>query len=118
MTMSSPGKYDLDLYRGDSSEWTFKLWNRDSQGVQTEVDLTGATVAAEIRDKPGGQTVITLNCVVALPNTIYVKLTPAMWSVNLKGGAWDLEVTNASGVHTYIAGRVTVTPDVTNLSTV
>jgi hypothetical protein len=112
--VANPGRYDLELYRGDTYAWTFKLWDRDENGTQTATDLTGATVEAEIRDKPGGATVVHLVCVVTLPNIIDVSLTEDMWLNAPKMGAWDLEVTSAGGVHTYLAGKVLVTQDVTN----
>jgi len=111
------GKYDLVLYRGDSYTRRVRLWEDD---LKTDpVDLTGATVAAEFRDKSGGTNVVALDCTITLPNIIDVSITPDMWVGAPTSGAWDLEVTYASGaVITYLAGKVTVTPDVTNSTVV
>jgi hypothetical protein len=109
-----PGTFDLDLYRGDSYTWRFVLWADDAK--TQPVDLAGATVAAEARDKPGGLNIVAFDCVVTPPNIIDVDLTAAMWAgVTVGTKAWDLEVTMADGeVRTVVAGKVTVTGDVTN----
>lgn len=111
----TPGKYDLTLYRGDTWKATFNLFTTDDSDVSTPVDLTGATVEAEFRDKPGGATTVALETVVTLPNSIAVELTPELWTGAPNAGAWDLEVTYPSGdVQTVVAGTVKVTADVTN----
>jgi hypothetical protein len=113
----TPGVYPLSLYRGDSYEWQFVLWQDELKTLP--VDLTGSTVEAEIRDKAAGQNVAALTCVVTLPNIIDVELPTALWTApGLPAtGVWDLEVTAPDGtVSTYVAGKVTVTADVTNSS--
>jgi nitrogen fixation protein FixH len=112
----TPGNYNLGLYRGDSYQWEFHLWQDATK--TTAVDLTGATVEAEIRDKPGGSTVFALTTTVTLPNVIDVEMPAALWAAfALTAGVWDLEVTAPDGtVSTYVAGKVTVTADVTNSS--
>ena len=108
----TPGKYDLALYRGDSYSWRFQLW-RDPGRTQP-LDLTGALVAAEIRDKPGGLTIVVLTCVVTLPNIVDVDLDAEAWVAAPMAGVWDLEVTMPDGtVQTPVAGKVSVTADVT-----
>ena len=52
----TPGKFDLKLYRGDSYMWRVTLYS-DTAGT-VPIDLTGATVAAQFRDKPGGVVVV------------------------------------------------------------
>ena len=109
----TPGKFNLDLYRGDSYAWRFILWADDAQTVP--VDLTGATVAAEIRDKSAGTHIVDLDVVVTQPNIVDVAMTPTMYDTCPSKGVWDLQVAFADGqVHTPVAGAVTVTPDVTD----
>lgn len=110
-----PGDYPLDLYRGDSYSWQFKIWT-DQALPPTAADLTGVTAKAEVRDTPGGLLLATLTCTITLPNTILVKLPAALWTgLNRKQAAWDLQLTYADlSVVTIIAGAVTVTPDVTD----
>lgn len=109
----TPGSYPLELYRGDSYAWRFVLWNDSAQTDPT--DLTGATAAAEIRDKPAGTTIVSTTCVVVAPNNIDVTLSPEDCALCPLKGAWDLEVTFPDGaVRTVVAGAVTVTADVTH----
>ena len=109
----TPGKFPLKLYRGDSYAWRVSLYSDTAGSVP--FDLTGATVAAQIRDKPGGEQLVDLGCTVELPNVVDVELTPAMWAdSDATKGAWDLQVTTGDGqVLTVLAGAVTVTTDVT-----
>jgi len=110
----TPGDYPLKLYRGDSYKWRFVVW-ADKDKTQPS-DLTGAEAAAQIRDKPGGTLLMTLTCVIELPNVINVSLAAGMWPVSVtKNASWDLELTYPDGeVDTIIAGKVTITIDVTN----
>jgi hypothetical protein len=109
----TPGKYNLDLYRGDSYAARFVLWQDDASTIP--VDLTGATVAAEIRDKSAGLKIVELDVTVTVPNIVDVYMTPDMYTDCPAKGVWDLQVTFADGqVHTPIAGAVTITPDVTD----
>lgn len=109
----TPGKFDLDLYRGDSYAWRFILWQDAAQTIPT--DLAGATVAAEIRDKSAGNKIVELTVVATMPNIVDVSMTPTMYADCPAKGVWDLQVTFPDGqVHTPIAGQVTVTADVTD----
>ena len=107
-----PEKYDLNLYRGDSYGWQFILWQDTEKTVP--VNLTDATVASEIRNKPDGLTIVSLTCNVVLPNTVEVLMDPDMYDSLPIRGVWDLEVTFPDGeVLTPIAGDTIITPDVT-----
>lgn len=110
-----PGKFDLDLYRGDTYRWRFQLW-MDADKTQP-TDLAGITTKAEIRPKPmGNQWVVEMPTTVELPNAIIMQLT-ADASKKLASGkwAWDLQLTYPSGdVVTVLAGIVNVSPDVTD----
>lgn len=108
-----PGAYDLRLYRGDSYAWRFQLWTDAAHTIA--FDLTGVAVAAEMRDKSGGATVIDMTCAVTLPNLIDMTLPAASWPQVPAGAVWDLQLTRPdTRVQTIIAGKVTVTADVTD----
>jgi len=111
----TPGDFDLNLYRGDSYAWQFRLWQDEEKTIP--LDLTGATVLAQWRDKIDGTIVVTLDKDITLPNIIEIAITPALWvGAPPKGGVWDLQVTQADGqVLTPVGGSVTVTSDVSKV---
>lgn len=110
-----PSQLALNIYRGDSYNWTFTLFT-DAAG-NVPYDLAGATAKAEIRLQSGAPVLATLACTITQPNTIKVHLA-AVDSADLDFAAarWDLQLTwAASGdVKTVVAGPVTVTPDITD----
>lgn len=109
----NPGRYDLNLYRGDSYAWRFTLW-KDAAKTD-EVDLAGSIVSAQIRDKPAGSKIVQLTCDVTTPNIVDMQMTPSMYDLCPPKGVWDLEITFADEqVQTPLAGQVIVTADVTN----
>jgi hypothetical protein len=94
--MSLPGTYSLALYRGDSYAWRFLVWNDDAK--TDPADLAGVTAKAEIRDRPGGSSIMPLVCTVTQPNIVNVELTAGLWLTwQLLSGAWDLQLTYPSG---------------------
>lgn len=112
----TPGIYNLDIYRGDTYNWTFNLWFDTAQTLPA--DLTGVLALAEIRTKPAGSLMATLNCTVTLPNIIKMILAPDQsMLLSPKATVWDLQLTYPDGsVGTVLAGSVTVTMDVTDSS--
>jgi hypothetical protein len=108
-----PGKFDLNLYRGDTYAWDFSLWQDPEQTVP--VDLTGVIAKAEIREAPAGLSVIELVCSVS-DNVVTVKIDVDAWSAGSKNkGVWDLQLTYLDGrVFTVLSGNVVVTADVTD----
>jgi hypothetical protein len=107
----TPGSYDLCLYRGDSARWRFQLWQDDAK--TQPADLTGATVLAQIRDRPDGSNIVDLTCTITTPNIIDVAL--AAGAAVPQRGVWDLQVTYPSGdIVTYLTGRVAMQLDVTH----
>ena len=112
--MASPGAYSLDVYRGDSARWQFKLWL--DAGRVDPVDLAGATAKAEIRDKPAGKKITALDCTITQPNIIDVILSgESSKALAISSGVWDLQLTYGSGdIATVVAGQVSVTADVTD----
>jgi hypothetical protein len=115
--MSRPGTFNLEMYRGDTYAWRFTLY---PSGLTTPVDLTGVTVKAEIRSAPGGTVYATMPCTVTLPNIIDMRFDVEMWEAwTARNAVWDMQLTYAGGeVATIIAGTVTVTPDVTDSSSI
>lgn len=111
--MQQPGVFDLALYRGDSYRWLARLWDDAPGGIP--VDLTGATAAAEIRDKTAGTHIVELTCTITPPNIVTVQMTAVMWADCPSTGVWDLQLTFAGGeVRTVLRGDVTTTNDVTD----
>lgn len=110
-----PGTYGLNIYAGDDHAWRFVLW---ADVEKTEAaDLTGMSVKAEIRDRPGGATIVAAHVAVTLPNTVDVSLTPADTRACPASGRWDLQLTDAGGrVATVLAGAVKVIGDITDSS--
>lgn len=109
-----PGNYNLtNLWRGDSYSWRFLLYDDDERTIPT--DLAGATVAAEIREKSAGSSVVKLACTVTEPNIIDMDLTPGMYVTCPSKGVWDLQVSFPGGrVRTRLEGTVSVKGDVTD----
>lgn len=108
---TGPAIFPLNIYRGDSYGWQVRLWSDTNQSQP--VDLTGITVAAQLRAVPGGDPVVNLDCVVTLPNVIDLTLDATDSAVASPGG-WDLQLTYPDGrVFTVLAGQVFVTADYT-----
>lgn len=108
-----PATYDLDLYRGDTARWQFKLWTDAAKTAP--VDLTGVTAEATIRDKaPGGSISVAMACTVTQPNIIDMLLSSEQGRDLPAAGIWDLQLTYpSSDVVTILKGKVAVTQDVT-----
>lgn len=109
----TPGSYNLDIYRGDTSRWQFKLWI-DNARTQP-ADLTGVIAEATVRDKAvNGSYQILLMCVVTLPNIIDMTMTSYNSQECPTVGVWDLQLTYPSGdIITVLKGSCIVTHDVT-----
>lgn len=113
-----PGNMPMDIYRGDTSAWQFKLYEDEEKTIPS--DLTGVAAKAQIRDRSGGAKITELTCEITLPNTILMTLSAtASKAISITRGVWDLQLTYPDGrVVTIVAGGVTVTPDVTDSGTV
>jgi hypothetical protein len=111
----TPGKYDLNIYKGDSYKWRFTLWADADRTVP--VDLTGATAAAEIRDRSGGTVIVALELTFPDPgiNVIEAALSNVDSARCPAKALWDLQVTFPEGdVQTMVAGSVVTTADITD----
>jgi hypothetical protein len=107
-----PSEYPLDIYRGDTARWQFRLWQDAAK--TSPVDLSTAVVQSEIRSS-GGVLLATLDCTITVPNVVDVVLPAAAASrLTMTPARWDLQVTWDTGdVQTPIGGVVTVQLDAT-----
>lgn len=104
-----PQTYDLEAYHGDtwSQTFTFKVG-------ATPYDLTGATVRSWVTPGPPPNGYTALTAVIGTPATngqVTISLNP----VNIEVGSYryDIEVTKAGAVTTWVEGELTVNPEVT-----
>lgn len=108
-----PGNFNLQMYRGDTAYWDFRLWEDTEKTIPT--DLTDVEAKAEIRDKPSGAIITEITLFVELPNIIHASVLPEVTEILPPKGVWDLQLTYLNGViATVLRGDVTVTPDVTD----
>lgn len=112
-----PGQYAIQVYQGDS--YYGPLVTLPSLvPFGGPADLTGSTLAAQIRESKEEDAVVlatfAVNVVDASARQIRLTLTPLQTST-LASGDWDLEVTHTSSgwKGTPLAGKVTVIPEVT-----
>ena len=108
-----PGKYPLQIYRGDTCRWQVKVWA--DAGRSQPFDLTGLVARSEIRERPSGRRVHPITCHITPPNIVDLEITPDVSRQLPARGVWDLRIVNpANGaVGTILSDTVTVTPDVT-----
>jgi hypothetical protein len=100
---------------------TFKRQIEWTEPDGTAVDLTGYTVAMQVRDRPGGT--VWASSTGASPSLTITVATPANGTMVIYGtvsqtspavGVWDLQVTSSGGeVSTLVAGSFTVVAEVT-----
>jgi hypothetical protein len=107
----SPASIQLVIYRGD--DFAFALDVQDTDG--NPVDLTGATVTAEVRAQPGAIDVLTTFDTTIDGSAITLRLSHTdTAALSTAGGVWDVQVTRADGVVVTLAnGQVRVFADVT-----
>lgn len=112
--MSKPAVYDLEIYRGDDFDQTFRLRQRNSDGTWgAYLDLTGATLKAQTRINVDDTAYVDLNPVLGTPTAgeFTISMSSAV-TATLMDGWWDIQVTIAGKKRTRMRGRVTVTADV------
>lgn len=109
----TPGTANLDIYRGDTKRWQFRLWADVAKTIPT--DLTSVVANATIRDEVvGGSFELPLTCTITLPNIVNMTLTSDQSRSLPSVGVWDLQLNYPSGdIFTPLKGAVVVTQDVT-----
>jgi hypothetical protein len=114
-----PGSYDFSVYQGDTKEFAVQLKSGPPpSGPYTPMDLTGCTVAAQVRDTPqAAQPAATITCTItdATNGIVSLSMAPAVTGALGQGTkVWDMEVTFPSGKKfTYLKGTVTIEAEVT-----
>lgn len=120
---SLPGKYDIELFRGDTFDLPLvnnvaTAW--DSQGnatAWTPVDMTGGSLLAQVRDSTDYSATVlvtfTINSFVPASGSFTLHLAPSdTATAGWQTGFWDLQYTAASGaVQTLMYGEVTMIDD-------
>jgi hypothetical protein len=107
-----PAVYDLALYRGDTMRLQLVFWRNDER--DDPEDLTGCAANAQIRNRPDGTPILTIACVITLPNTIDLELSADDARDLPKKGVWDVQLTLPSGaIMTPVGGKMTMKQDVT-----
>jgi hypothetical protein len=110
-----PATVNLLAYRGDTWAQVFRF-----KSGTTPVDLTAATVRAQARNPAGTHFDLVATVTDAANGEVTLGLPPG--SLPLTDGVWppgnlyayDLEVTLAGVVTTWVTGTLTLTRDVTN----
>lgn len=106
---TKPQALDLCVYRGDSGRLRVSIV--DDAGAP--LDVSGATWDCDIRPEPDGEIITTMTVTPIDASTVEVALSAAQSALlPVTGGVWDLEMTLNGDVTTLLAGKVTVTKDV------
>jgi hypothetical protein len=120
--VTTPAKFDPEIYQGDSWDLFFRVKARDAGGNLVYQDLTGSTAKAQFRVAASATTILaeltcTLSDQVATTGGVLVRLSPAQSAGLVPGNAkWDCEISYPNGdKRTVLAGDVTVTAEVTRV---
>lgn len=105
-----PTQVDLELYRGDA--WALPV-TITTGGVA--LNLTGYTLTAQVRasESASTSTSITVTVTNAATGQVRLSLTAAQTRDLPASGVWDLQWATSGDPTTLLAGRVTVSGDVT-----
>lgn len=106
-----PGSLDLSIYRGD----TFEQGLSFTDGTNP-IALPTTSWRAYIRRQPTDLATVeefTVDATGAAGGLVILSLTEAETTLLPSGCVWDLELTAAGDVRTYLRGHLTVVQDVT-----
>jgi hypothetical protein len=117
--MPQPTTYNDSFTKGDDYDLSWVMYEVDANGVRTPMDLTGTTGAGKIRSSPDqtGSLIATFTFVnTSLANGIPIFNLPAATTTTLTPGDYfyDLELTIDGKKRTWVAGKITILPQVTD----
>ncbi|MGL6606618.1 hypothetical protein [Aeromonas hydrophila] len=125
--MIKRGRYDLQIYRGDTPTWKMQLFQvDDTTGVKSAIDLSsGFNVAAQVRYNSEAtdilytlpiQVIDAKNGVIKItvPKTASETLLPAGSSLS-DTAVYDMQITKGDSVFTILTGGFSIVKDVTRL---
>lgn len=123
-----PVLQDIYVYRGDSFDFFFTVYNRVwDAGTSTYVrgtakDLTGWTGISQIRAtedaaEPLVNMTVTITDQAVTPGGVLISMTPVQTQpLPTTGGKWDVQLTSNTGaVRTFYRGAVLVDKDVSRV---
>ncbi len=110
-----PASRDVEIYRGDT--WAHSIDFEDANSAP--VNMSGKTWLCQVRASTESSTVlatVTVDTTNAATGTLVLRLT-AMQTADLPTQVlrWDLQETTGGTVTTWLAGRLTVTGDVSRV---
>ena len=117
-----PGTYNFSVYQGDTKEFSLAISvGPPPDGPYVPLDLTGCTIASQIRDTPAAaQPAAVITCTITDDEggLVLLSMAPAITAALGAGKkVWDMEITFSNGKKfTYLAGEVTITADVTKVA--
>lgn len=114
--LSGPMEVDLEIYRGDTGRFRITVANEDL----SPVDLTGAVWDADIRTAANATTKVTSFVIVPVSgdtSSVDVVLDTTNADFLVSGNlVYDVQMTLGGEIITLVAGKITVTQDVSRLT--
>ncbi|MCG6410397.1 phage baseplate upper protein [Vibrio fluvialis] len=116
-------QHDIQIYRGDTPKYRYKLTDIDENGVEKPIDITGYQIDAHVRYSPDSHEIwFTLPIVKTDPlNGVFEwQITKEASQQLLEPGAitpdtavYDIQITLGDNVYTFLFGSFSVIRDIT-----
>lgn len=115
-----PAKYDIKVYRGDTWRRVVRFRTINADGTSgAYADLTGCVPLAQVRTAAKAPDILATLVTAVLdqtaePGAVQIELRAVDTAELPDSARWDLQLTHPNGdVHTYLAGRVIATGQIT-----
>lgn len=105
-----PGNMDLSIWKGDAQRFLVTLTDANAQPIP----LTGCTAQATIRASFESTPAHDFTCTIQNGNQVLLYMSsPVSEAIPAGDYVWNFQITDSTGdVRTYLAGDVTVLPEV------